>query len=151
MPTKDYEKMNAAVYIDGKRAGELREVSLECSEGKKKSNNDLISREQTMRVVSEIMADIRVSAQDFLTLIQLLLYRQGMKKARQRTRPRKKAEREAKSMKDSGKEAAKRFQQLANTNFKKDEMKISVSYDDRSSKAETSLFIKDRNKLVDSK
>lgn len=54
-------------------------------------------------------------------------------------------------MTDSKKEAAERFRRLANTNFKKDEMKISVSYDDCLSKTETSLFIKDRNKLVDSK
>lgn len=59
MPTKDTEKINAAVYIDGKR---MEGINVNKLSEKKKRNNDLISREQTMRAVSEIMADILVSA-----------------------------------------------------------------------------------------
>ena len=52
-----------------------------------------------------------------------------MREARQRAPPWEKAEREVRSMVENRKEAAERLRQLANSNFKNDEMKISVSYD----------------------
>lgn len=54
-----------------------------------------------------------------------------MREARQRAPPWEKAEREVRSMVENRKEAAERLRQLANSNFKNDEMKISVSYDVR--------------------
>lgn len=64
-----------------------------------------------------------------------------MKEARQRAPPWEKAEREVRSMVENRKEAAERLRQLANSNFKNDEVKISVSYDICLSKTDTSLLI----------
>lgn len=47
------------------------------------------------------------------------------------------AEREGKSVKKNRKEAAERLRQLINSNFKNDEVEISVSYDICFSKTET--------------
>ena len=64
-----------------------------------------------------------------------------MKEARQRNQPWKKTEREVRSMMKNRKEATERLRQLANSNFKKDEVEISVSYDICLSNTETSLLI----------
>lgn len=64
-----------------------------------------------------------------------------MKEARQRAPPWEKAEREVRNMVENRKEAAERLRQLANSNFKDDEMKIRISYDICLSKTDTSLLI----------
>lgn len=63
-----------------------------------------------------------------------------MREARQRAPPWMKAEREVKSVTENRKEAAESLRQLANNNFKNDEVEISVSYDICLSKTETSLL-----------
>lgn len=63
-----------------------------------------------------------------------------MREARQRAPPWKKAEGEVRSVMKNRKEAAERLRQLANWNFKNDEVEISVSYDICLSKTETSLL-----------
>lgn len=64
-----------------------------------------------------------------------------MREARQRAPPWEKAEREVRNMAENKKEAAERLRQLVNSNFKNDEVEISVSYDICLSKMDTSLLI----------
>lgn len=64
-----------------------------------------------------------------------------MREARQRAPPWEKAEGEVRNMAENKKEAAERLRQLANSDFKNDEVEISVSYDICLSKTDTSLLI----------
>ena len=73
-----------------------------------------------------------------------------MREARQRAPPWEKAEREVRNMAENRKEAAERLRQLANSDFKNDEVEISVSYDSSSSRDGKTVRAKSITSISDS-